>query len=139
LKKTRKFYELRQWVGVMTELEQRAQIEEAWARRGVFADAMAAERLADYIARRELGRLRGFAPPVPPAVQTSPGLRKRGEAVTRRAEQAIARLVRPTLMAAPHEMPAEKPANDALVAKPAKPRPRRPREDRAGPAAAANN
>ena len=44
----------------MTELERRAQIEEAWARRGVFAAAMAEERLAEYMARRELGRLGDF-------------------------------------------------------------------------------
>lgn len=49
-------------VGIfMTELERLAQIEEAWARRAVFAEAMAAERLADYMARRELGRVGDFA------------------------------------------------------------------------------
>jgi hypothetical protein len=41
----------------MNELERRAQIEETWARRGVFADAISAERMAEYIARRDLARL----------------------------------------------------------------------------------
>jgi hypothetical protein len=41
----------------MNELERRAQIEETWARRGVFADALSAERMAEYIARRDLARL----------------------------------------------------------------------------------
>jgi hypothetical protein len=126
----------------MTELERRAQNEEAWARRGVFAEAMAAERFAEYVARRELGRLRGFAPPVPPAAMNAAhGLRKRSETVTRKAEQAIARFVRPQLVDASHDMPSEKPANDALVAKPAKSSrlPRRPREQRAGSSASAVN
>jgi len=45
----------------MTELERRAQIEETWARRTVFAAAMAEERLSEYMARRELGRMGDFA------------------------------------------------------------------------------
>lgn len=123
-------------VGFMTELDRRAQIEEAWARRAVFAEAMAAERLADYVARRELGRLRSFAPPIPPpVVDRGETLRKRSENVIRRTEQAVARLARARLVEAPHEMVAEKPANDALVAIPAKKTTRRPRSESAAAAA----
>ncbi|HEX3753646.1 MAG TPA: hypothetical protein VHV26_01085 [Rhizomicrobium sp.] len=119
-------------VGFMTELDRRAQIEEAWARRAVFAEAMAAERFADYVARRELGRLRSFAPPIPPPVVARGGApRKRSENVIHRTEQAVTRLARARLVEVPHRILAEKPANDALVAVPAKKTTRRARSDSA--------
>lgn len=58
---------------LMSELERRAQIEETWARRQVFADSMAEERMAEYVARRDLARLGsyGFPEPAPPRRPTA--------------------------------------------------------------------
>jgi hypothetical protein len=66
---------------LLSELERKSQIEEVWARRNVFADSMAAERLAEYVARRDLARLGcyGFpeapklAPPRPPVAAVRGG------------------------------------------------------------------
>lgn len=57
---------------LMSELERRAQIEETWARRVVFADTMAAERMAEYMARRDLARLGCYGFPEAPAVAPRP-------------------------------------------------------------------
>lgn len=58
---------------MLNELERRAQIEETWARRWVYADSMAQERMAEYVARRDLARLGsyGYPEPAPPRRPTA--------------------------------------------------------------------
>ncbi len=56
----------------MNELERRAQIEETWARRNVFAESMAVERWENYVARRDLGRLGCYGFPETPKVAPRP-------------------------------------------------------------------
>jgi hypothetical protein len=58
---------------MLNELERRAQIEETWARRCVYADSMAQERMAEYVARRDLARLGsyGYPEPAPPRRPTA--------------------------------------------------------------------
>jgi hypothetical protein len=58
---------------LLSELERKSQIEEVWARRNVFAEFMAAERLAEYVARRDLARLGCYGfPEAPKATRPRP-------------------------------------------------------------------
>jgi hypothetical protein len=67
---------------LMSELERRAQIEEVWARRHVYAESMAEERMAEYSARRDLGRLGCYGFPEPAMVPPRPPVATvRGETV----------------------------------------------------------
>lgn len=69
------------------DLECQAVIEEAWARRGVFSESMQAERMAAYIAKRELRRIVGLkaawdagysGEPGPAVLRWAPPRRSRG-------------------------------------------------------------
>jgi len=110
----------------MTELERRAQIEEAWARRLVFAESMAAERLADYIARRELGRVGDFATRLVPRTENRAPVRKRGPGKKdyARMQETIPARAKPVLHSVEDDIP-EIPVSASVTTLPVTPKSRR--------------